>query len=146
MPSQLSKTWEACPTRTVFAHRLVNGQIRPEDAVFVWDIDDSGPTTHYVNIEVGLLPAGAFVAAGGTADDKIKWEAWCRQWRSRHNPNWAPEITFSAYTPERLFAQWIVLGKILKSQRESIGDLLKRRILGFSIGSVDELVRGWSES
>ena len=46
-----------------------------------------------------------------------------------------------AYTPERLFAQWLKLDWISEHSLTAIRELLVRRIHGFSVTLVDDLVR-----
>jgi hypothetical protein len=150
-PRTLSKNWEACPTLTLFADRLIGGRVASIDAVFLWDSETRDERTALVNIEIGLLPAGALTASM-TATEKAAWSDWSQQWRNQFGggltPGWmspGPLMDF-AYTPERLFAQWLSLKWISEHNVAATRELLVSRIHGFSLTLVDDLVRDLHEA
>lgn len=149
-PHGPGKSWNSCPTRTLFANRLVDGKVQAEDAVFLWDFGREGEKTVCINVEVGLLPAGAFTQLGGTQADKENWQAWSRQWNNFHgggtyvgwmsspsNTGLAAGFAPWSNTPERLVAGWLSDGKIPAADRAPLMDRLASRIHGFSVARVE---------
>jgi hypothetical protein len=127
------------------------------DAVFHWDFGKDGENTVYTNIEVGLLPKGAFTQLGGTPADSEKWQAWSRQWTNSHGggdyagwmlPSDKPDKSgfpagFGPWsnTPERLVAGWLSNGKIPAADREAVLQRLNQRLHDFSTRRVETLMK-----
>lgn len=143
----LGKGSETCPTLTLFPQQLLDGHIRPEDAVLVWDLRPRphGPPAH-VNVAVGYLPKGCF--AGLPRDDgaRTRWRLWYSQWDECHGatgPDWMQRLE---ETPEGMLAEWVVQGVIDESELAHTLAVLSARIVGFSRQRVLDMVEARRET
>lgn len=147
------KSWDSCPTRTLFAGRLIDGMVQEKDAIFLWDMKTEDGKTIYINIEVGLNPIRTFKRLGATDSDKQAWSLWRSQWQNSvggGEGNWMlsiedkkfnTQLGFWSNTPERVVAGWLSGGKIPVVDRAALLERLASRIHGFSIARVEGLTK-----
>lgn len=124
-----------CPTLEFFSDRLVEGQIRPEDAVLVWDLVIPVPgSIHHTNIAVGMLPTGAFAGLSRDHERRTAWRQWNHQWDSAHGggmvSDWGSNET---RTPEGMLGDWIARDYLVPADLNRALALLSDRIYGFNV-------------
>ena len=129
----LGKASETCPILTLFPERLVDGRIRPEDAVLVWDLrpDPPGPIL-CLSVAVGYLPKGRLASLPRDHVARTRWRLWYSQWDECHGapaPGW---MESSDETPEGLIAGWIARGTIGGAELDRVLGLMSARVVGFS--------------
>ena len=98
----LGKQPETCPTLAMRPERLVEGRIRPEDAVLVWDLWRESPQSapRHANVAVGFLPRGCFSSLPRADAARTRWRLWYGQWDECHGAPAAGWMTSEDETPE----------------------------------------------
>jgi hypothetical protein len=141
----LGKCSETCPTLALCPERLVDGRIRPEDAVLVWDLRAGPPGTapRHANVAVGFLPRRCFAGLPRADAARTRWRLWYGQWDDCHGGGAAEGwMASEGETPEGLVAAWVASGAIEgEDLRHALG-VLSARVVGFSPERVAEVVHG----
>jgi hypothetical protein len=139
----LGKVSETCPTLAMCPGRLVDGRIRPEDVVLVWDTrpgpGDAAP--RHVNVAVGFLPDGCFAGLTRADAARTRWRLWYSQWDECHGSAATDWMTSEDETPEGVLAGWVAKGVIRGADLGKALDVLSTRVVGFSAAKAAELAR-----
>jgi hypothetical protein len=137
----LGKRSETCPTLAMRPERLVDGRIRPEDAVLVWDARPGPPGTapRHANVAVGFLPRGYFAGLPRADAARTRWRLWYGQWDDCHGGGAAKGwMASKGETPEGLLAAWVASGAIEGQDLWQTLGVLSARVVGFSPARVAE--------
>ncbi|MBL6081122.1 hypothetical protein JMJ56_24265 [Belnapia sp. T18] len=134
----LGKVAETCPTLAMHPEQLVDGRIRREDAVLVWDLlpGSSGVPPRHVNVTVGYLPRGCFAGMPRADVARTRWRLWYGQWDECHGapaPGW---MAAEDQTPEGMLAAWVAEGALGGADLEAAVNVLSARIADFSLAHV----------
>lgn len=136
------KLSETCPTLAMCPERLVDGCIRPKDAVLVWDLRQEAPggLAHHVNVAVGFFPSGCFGGLSRADAARTRWRLWYGQWDDCHGGAAAAGwMTSEDETPEGKVAGWVAQGLIDGADLDMALSVLSQNIVGFSPGKVAEI-------
>lgn len=131
---------ETCPTLAMCPQRLVEGRIRPDDAVLVWDLrrELSHAAPRYANLAVGFLPHGCFSGLPRADVARTRWRRWYGQWDECHGAPAAGWMASEDETPEGMLAAWVAEGAIGGIELERALEVLSARVVGFSSAKVAE--------
>lgn len=130
----LGKASETCPTLAMYSERLVNGRIRPEDAVLVWDLRQgpSGTVPQHTNVAVGFLPRACFLGLPRSDAVRTRWRLWYSQWDECHGGGAAAGwMASEGQTPKGMISAWVASGAIAGADLERALAVLSARIVGF---------------
>jgi hypothetical protein len=139
----LGKSSDTCPTLTMCPERVVDGRIRPEDAVLVWDLRPGAPgaVPRYTNVAVGFLPRGCFAGLPRADAARTRWRLWYGQWDDCHGGGAAKDwMASEGETPEGLLAGWVASGAIDGEDFHNAIRTLSARVIGFSPARAAEAV------
>jgi hypothetical protein len=137
----LGKSSETCPTLTMRSERLLDGKIRPEDAVLVWDLGakPSGGVPFHADVAVGFLPRGCFAGLPRSDAARTRWRLWYGQWDDCHGGGAADGwMASEGETPEGLLAAWVASGTIGGEDLERALSVLSTHVVGFAPAKVAE--------
>ncbi|WP_043359697.1 hypothetical protein [Belnapia sp. F-4-1] len=135
----LGKVSETCPTLTLFPARLVEGCMRPEDAVLVWDVRRQPGPPRCANVAIGYLPQGCLTGLPRDDAARTRWRLWYSQWDECHGAPASSWMTCGEETPEGMVAGWMARDGIDGDELDRVLDLMSRRLVGFSRPRVYEL-------
>jgi hypothetical protein len=139
----LGKVSETCPTLAMRPERLVDGKIRPEDAVLVWDLRPGPPgaAPRHANVAVGFLPHGCFAGLARGDAARTAWRLWYSQWHDCHGGRAAAGwMASERETPEGLLAAWAAGEAIGGADLQAALSVLSARIADFSPSKVAKAV------
>ncbi|MFC7478001.1 hypothetical protein ACFQS7_26885 [Dankookia sp. GCM10030260] len=138
----LGKASETCPTLAMCPERLVDGMIRPEDAVLVWDLrpESSGAAPRHENVAVGFFPRGCLAGLPRADAARTRWRLWYGQWDACHGGGGAAGwMASERETLEGMLAAWVAEGAIGGAELRVALDVLSARVAGFSPARVTEM-------
>lgn len=140
----LGKFAERCPTLPQFDGLLVDGKIRREHAVVLWDME-SGRESNF-NVCVGMLPP-EFRDLPRDHPIRAQWGTWNRQWGNAHGgATVAGWMSRDIETPEGVLASWIARGRLSAEERERAEAVLERHVWGFSRALMTRLATEFKKS
>jgi hypothetical protein len=131
---ELGKSADSCPTLALFPERLVNGRIRREDTVLLWDVEPDG---RVVNLTVGLLPPHRRL----TGRALRVWRCWNCQWQCANGGGMLTDwMQYQSLTPEGIIADMIFDGMLDAVGADVVLKDFARRVDKFSVDQVHEMV------